>query len=262
MTKQLMKRATNGLILLIGMLLLTACYTVSDNGNQKKKIPNLTAAKYNVQLGLAYLQQGKPPRAKQKLLLALKQGPKWPEAYEAMAYYLEMTGSPKESNAYYKRAIELSDSSGNSLNNYGAFLCRRGRYQAAEKYFLAAVKDNNYLEPAGAYENAGLCAMGIPDNKKAIAYFRKALQKDPRRITSMIESAEIYYKQKKYNLSRNYLKNFLAYASPNAQSLWLGIRLAKKSGDRITLAREAKLLKTRFAQSAEYQQYKKHYLRK
>ena len=70
-------------------------------------------------------------------------------------------------------------------------MCRRGDYQLAEKYFLKAVSDIYYIHSAAAYENAGLCAAAIPDDSKALYYFKKALTQDPTRQQSLIEIARI-----------------------------------------------------------------------
>jgi type IV pilus assembly protein PilF len=152
-------------ILLIG---LNACSTMTP------RVTNPTAAKYNVELGLGYLKQGNVIRAKQKLLLALKQDPRNPIVQDAMGYFLENTGELKQAAVHYRRAVELAPRSGAAQNNYGTFLCRVGRYPESIQYFLAAVQDPAYLHTSLAYENAGKCALKIPDKKLARLYFVKA----------------------------------------------------------------------------------------
>ena len=85
-----------------------------------KNLPK--AASINAQLGLAYMQRGNNRRAKQKLVIALKQDPKSATVNDSMAYYLEMTGSVAEADAYYRRALKLASGKGAPLNNYGAYL--------------------------------------------------------------------------------------------------------------------------------------------
>ena len=149
------------------------------------------AADMNVQLGIAYLQQGYTVRAKSKLLLALRQAPHWPPALDAMAYYLEMTGDNALAQQYYKKALYFAPQEGRSQNNYGAYLCRTGQYSRAIDHFIKAVQDPNYIETAEAYENAGLCALKIPNNALAEQYFLKAIRLDPHRETSMLELAHL-----------------------------------------------------------------------
>lgn len=157
------------------------------------------AAIYNTQLGLAYLKQEDRIRAKRKLLTALDLAPNSADVNAAMAYFLEKTGNLKEARNFYKKALSLAPKNGAQLNNYGSYLCRQGKYKEAENYFLNAVQDVNYVNTAGAYENAGLCAAALPDYKKAKKYFKKAIEHDPNRKQSVYELAKIELKQKQSN---------------------------------------------------------------
>lgn len=187
------------------ILLLQACqYHTMKSFTQKNK----EAAYYNIQLALAYLQQGNIPRAKSKLLTALDLSPNSPETLMAMAYFLEKTHDKKEASAYYKKALSLSPDNGTYLNNYGTFLCRKASYVKAEQYFLKAVKDSHYLYTAEAYENAGLCTAAIPDYVKAKKYFLEALAHDPRRKKSLYELVSIDLRQKNPELALDHLKQY------------------------------------------------------
>ena len=188
--------------LLFSLLILTAILLQSCQHNDFKEEEvsnpktNLSkAATYNVQLGLGYLKQGDRPRAKRKLLTAIKQAPNSPDVNSAMAYYFEQSNEMEKAKKYYLKAIDLSSSSGAQLNNYGTFLCRIGDYTHAEPYFLKAVKDEQYIHTSGAYENAGLCALEVPDVAKAKQYFTLALNHDPSRRESLLELVKLAQKK-------------------------------------------------------------------
>ena len=140
---------------------------------------------------MAYLEQKNVQRAKQKLLLALAQGPDIPEPWYSMAYFLEATGNPIEAQKYYLKAMQVAPNRGDAKNNYGTFLCRSGKYQESVKYFINAANSSNYLDPASAYENAGLCSMKGANYKQAHQYFKQALLKDPGRSLSQLKLAEV-----------------------------------------------------------------------
>lgn len=177
-----------GGLLVVVVMLLQSCQHTQNKQYQE-------AASYNMQLGLAYLKQGDRPRAKRKLLTALAQAPDSPSVNAAMAYFMEKTGEINQATFYYKKAILAAPGRGAQLNNYGAFLCRRGQYREAQTYFLKAVKDAQYEYTAGAYENAGLCAEAIPDDTRAVHYFTKALEHDPSRKQSLEKLVEIEKKR-------------------------------------------------------------------
>lgn len=179
-------------------LLMQACTHDEESEKQNLKKPDLSrAASYNVQLGLGYLKQGDRPRAKRKLLAALRQEPTSADVNSALAYYFEQTKEMAQAEQYYLKAISLKGSGGAQFNNYGAFLCRQGDYKGAEKYFLKAVNDLQYINTAGAYENAGLCALAVPNEEKARLYFAKALNHDPSRKVSLYELLKLEIKMGK-----------------------------------------------------------------
>jgi type IV pilus assembly protein PilF len=185
---------------LIACLSLQACQQseiARDEQRVKKKHLN-DASGYNIQLGLGYLKQGNIPRSKRKLLLALEQAPNSAEANAAMGYFLEKTSDVEHAKSYYQKAMIVAPGKGAQLNNYGAFLCRQGEYKEAEGYFLKAVADIQYEHTAGAYENAGLCALEVPDEAKAITYFNQALAQDPSSIQSLQELVKLHMKQGRY----------------------------------------------------------------
>ena len=188
------------------------------------------AGVYNVQLGLGYLKQGDTPRAKRKLLMALELMPDSADANGAMAYFLEKTGNITEARKFYQKAMSLAPESGSQLNNYGTFLCRSGNYAEADRYFLKAVKDANYVNSAGAYENAGLCATGIPDNSKAESYFVKALEQDSRRTQSLYELVSIELKQNDADKALAFLRKYQELALGDAALLTLAINAAHQAG--------------------------------
>lgn len=233
------------------LCLLNLISCASDTAKQATT-ENLTAATYNVQLGLGYLQEKDMPRAKQKLLLALKQAPKWPVAYDAMAYYLDSTGEIKQAESYYRQALRLDPNSGASLNNYGTFLCKQKKYDEAVSYFLKAANQINYLNTAEAYENAGLCALKAPNSKLAYQYFDKAIQQDPNRTVSLFELAKLSYSNAHYDEALKYIKKYHELASPNASSLWLGIQIAHSTKQFGLLKLYANILKLHFSKTKEF----------
>jgi type IV pilus assembly protein PilF len=246
------------------LLVLTACSTntmapVSEANTRTAAATalNPTAANYNVQLGVGYLQQGDVQRAKQKLLLALDQAPTWAPAQDAMAYYLENTGDDQGAEKYHQRALDLDPKSGAVQNNYGTFLCRTGHYQAAVQHFILATQDPQYLNTAEAYENAGLCARKIPDDVNAAVYLQKAIQQDPRRANAYLELAQISFNQNNYSVAQQYLDHYAAL-TPNMgpEGLWLGIRLARQANDNTTAGRYVLILQSKYPNSVEYRQLK------
>lgn len=220
------------LIVVIGIVSLQACQhsnEANDEANVKKKNQS-DAAGYNVQLGLGYLNQGNIPRAKRKLLLALEQAPNSPDANAAMAYYMEKTGVPESAKTYYQKAMASAPGRGTQFNNYGAFLCRQENYAEAEVYFLKAVDDPQYEHTAGAYENAGLCALAIPNAQKAEQFFLKALKQDPSRRQSLSELVQLEVKQDRFSEALVNLQNHPDLVLHSREMLALAVNASHQLG--------------------------------
>lgn len=222
-------------IIIALLLLLQSCQSKDDafiesSTKNSRKIDHAEAASYNTQLGIAYLKQGNVSRAKKKLLLALKQAPNSADANASMAYFLEKTGSIKEADAYYLKAMSLSANNGNQLNNYGTYLCRQGDYSKAISYFLKATQDSGYLHAAGAFENAGLCALQIPDQTKAAVYFRQALEHDPKRKQSFYQLVQMDMPQKHPKEILALLQKYPEITYYDRDLLRIGVEVANKTG--------------------------------
>ena len=230
-------RCENGLklrylLLVLSVFLLQSCQHSKESTEHIAREPKLgEAATYNTQLGLAYLKQGDRPRAKHKLLLALTQAPDSPAVNAGMAYFMEKTGELEKAHVYYKKALDAAPNSGAQLNNYGAFLCRQGKYPQAETYFLKAVNDIEYEHTAGAYENAGLCALAIPDYIKARHYFNKALEQDPARVQSLYELVSIEMKQGDAKQALSYLQHYPNLSLRDRTLLTKAVEVAHQTGN-------------------------------
>jgi type IV pilus assembly protein PilF len=210
--------------------LLSACSSMPSSTPSKAEAKKIKTARINTQLGLTYLQRHQMEMAKEKLLLALKEAPNIPETWYSMAYYLEATGNPTEANQYYLKAVAIAPKNGETQNNYGTYLCRNAQYQASIQHFMSAVQDPEYLDTASAYENAGLCALKIPDHKLAVGYFNRALLQDPNLPTSLIELAHYDYGQQNYASAKEKLRQFLTISAPTDESRMLSAQLGQQSG--------------------------------
>ncbi len=201
------------------VLLSTACtYVPVEKLDPKQKAK---ASDINVQLGIGYLQQNNLEVASQKLNRALAQNPKSATAHNAYAILQERLLQFELAEKHYKIGAELDGNNAQANNNYGVFLCKRGRQAESEQYFLNAVKQPLYQTPEFAYTNAGKCMMQINELTKAEDYFKKALAARSNFASALINLAELKFDQKKYNESLLYLKRFNLIKNNTAKSLWL-----------------------------------------
>jgi type IV pilus assembly protein PilF len=191
--------------------------------------PKSEVAKINAQLGLAYLEQKNVQRAKLKLLLAMKQSPESPEPWYSMAYFLEATGNKSEARRHYLKAVQLAPLRGDVHNNYGTFLCHEGQYQESIKHFVIAANIPDYLDPAAAFENAGLCALKMSAYQQASGYFKQALARDPARTFSLLKLATVEAKLGHQEKARELLSQYLLISPATTETMELTQQLNKSA---------------------------------
>jgi type IV pilus assembly protein PilF len=215
-------------ILLLCATILISCSTAGTATKNPAEEKKKKLAGINIELGMGYLEEKDIKRAKQKLLEAIEADPSLPEVQYSMAYFYETTGDTQQANIYYLKAISLAPNRGDTQNNYGTYLCRTGEYRKSIEHFKAALQDPSYLDTAGAYENAGLCALKIPDSNQALTYFNHAILQDSNHPVSLINAAELEYKRGNYRAARQRLKEYLTIAPSTRQTDILNARLQRR----------------------------------
>ncbi|HET6655018.1 MAG TPA: type IV pilus biogenesis/stability protein PilW [Gammaproteobacteria bacterium] len=234
---------------LLAMLLVAGCVsTTPEEGQVQPK----EAARYNVQLGVAYMQQGRLDLALQKLQRALKQDPNLASANTAIARLYERRGNTDLAARYYQRALDIAPQDPKVQNAYGVFLCRHDQVAESEAYFLAAARDPDYATAEAAYTNAGICLLKIDEKAKAEADFRQALQVEPDYAEALWQLARLSYDEGKYLQTRAFLQRFMAHTrSPQPEVLWLAARTEQALGADTEAHKFARRLMARFPRSAE-----------
>lgn len=244
----MMRHPLHGLYALLGLVVvLSACNTTPHNTAGRSD----TLAETYVKLGVGYMQQGKQELALTKLQRALELDPGLAGAHNVIAVLYTQRGELDLADQHYQRALSLDPDDAETYNNYGTLLCRRNELAKAERHFLVALDDPSYDTPALAYENAGVCALGVPDPVKAEGYFRSALQLNPSLPKTLYHMALLNFDAAQYLPARAYLQRYAKVAQHTPESLWLGIRTERALGDKNAVSSYSLLLKSEFPDSEE-----------
>lgn len=234
-------------------LLQLSCASQPPQESGPKPATARQIASVNTQLGLGYLRNGQTDLAWERLNTAIEADPDYATAHNGIALVYDKRGEPDKAEKHFKRALELNPTDSAAQTNYGVFLCEHGRMDEGEAYFLKAVENPLYGKPAMAYTNAGLCRMRADDNSKAESYFRAALRADPRFPVALLNMAELSYDGGEYLAARAYMQRYEQVAKHNSRSLWLGIRIEERLGDKDAVSSLAMLLKANYPDSPETQ---------
>ncbi len=199
----------------------------------------------------AYFTRGQYKVALDELRKAVQADPRFSTAYNIYGLVYMELGEDKLAEEYFRRAIELDRSDSEAHNNYGWFLCTRSRYDEGLEHFTAALKNPLYAAPEQAMANAGLCAEMKGDIQQAEASLTRALKLQPDNAQALIKLAGLNFRQNKLAEAQRLLARYLELNAPTAESLWLGVRLERKLGDRAQEATYGSQLRRRFPDSNE-----------
>ncbi len=218
----------------------------SDQSSSEK------AAQANLDLGAAYLRDGQPQVAIDKLQRALDQNPRLAEAHSTIALAYDQLGQTDDAEKHYRRATQLAPDDPAVANSYAVFLCRQHRWVDAEPYFKRAASNPRYATPAVALANAGTCARGAGKPDRAEAYYRAALEKDPKNPDALSGLMQLAYQQKDYLQSRAFLERYLDVQPASAPVLWLCYQIERQLKNPTAARQCAERLRQDFPTSAEY----------
>jgi len=234
-------------------LLLAACaqQAVTQQTATPEASDALYRAKTHTELASGYFSRAQYGVALEELNEALRADAAYASAYNMLGLvYMELREDQQAEQAF-SRALSLSPMDSDAHNNYGWFLCSRNRFEESLKHFLAAVKNPLYTTPEKAFLNAGICSARKGDDAGAEDFLLKALRVQPQQPQALYNLAQLYFRQGRYAEARSHLSRYAQVASPSAESLWLGVRLERKLGDRDAEAGHGRQLRKLFPDSVE-----------
>lgn len=211
-------------------------------------------AKVHTELGSLYFQDGNMPVAMEELTIAIYIDPTYAPAYSMRALVHNYLREPQYAEDNFQQALKYAPDDPEIANNYGWFLCQNGKPKEAMPQFERALRNRLYQTPDRAYLNAGQCALGMGDLKTAEDYLQRAYRLTGGSPIAALRMAEFYYRADRLDEAHRELADVLRKVEPNAEALWLGVRIERKLGDRETEARYASQLRRKFASSKEYQE--------
>ncbi len=260
-------RSNRFMFYIVGMMImLPGCETTVSKPSSMMttaQSPANPTASALARTGLAaqFIQNGNLDAAQRSLVQALESDPRSPAANNMMGVLLQRAGgesNQKKAEEYFKRAISYKDDFAPARNNYGVYLSSRKRYQEAYKQFEIAANQLGYSDRASALENLGLTALVLGKTADAQDAFIRTLEVNRNSLVAHVELVDILLKQGRVQTASQLYNQYLkidADQPQRARSLWLGMRIAKKTEDLGRLQFLSERLALEYPESVEYKQY-------
>jgi len=208
-------------------------------------------ARIHTELAALYYSRGNYGVALQESMVAIEADSKYGPAYNVLGLVQMELKEDAAAEQSFRQALAINPNDSEANNNYGWFLCNRGRESESIGYFLAAVKNPLYQTPELAFTNAGVCSSKLGNDKDAEAFLLKALQLQPGQPRALQALADINYRRGDYAGTKQLVSRFLEVAQPTPEVLWLGVLSARRLGDRNAEASYGSQLRRRFPDSKE-----------
>jgi type IV pilus assembly protein PilF len=210
-----------------------------------------SSARVHTQLGSEYFGIGRTDVALEEARKALQASSGYAPAYHLMGMaYVELEQNSLADDAF-RQALSASPGDPDFNNSYGWFLCRRGRVTEALSHFATASNNPYYCCKTRPYTNAGRCLLDNNNIAGAEIQFSRALEADPGNSEALYRLAEVSYRRGAWRRVHDMLTQYHQRFEPAARTVWLGLRAARRLGERHAEASYTEQLRSRFAQSPE-----------
>jgi type IV pilus assembly protein PilF len=243
---------------LAALLLLAGCAAPQPEGPDTGTIVGEVGdprnrARVHTELASAYYERGNMGVALEELRLATVADSSYAPAYSMYGLvYADLKETSKAEDSF-QRALRLAPNDPDINHSYGRFLCLSGREKESIGFFLQAIRNPLYASPGRSYSAAGFCSMRMKNTKDAEEFFVRALKLDADDPLALLQLSQIRYGQGNMADARKLVARHLKLASPSPESLWLAVRIERKSGERVAEQSYANQLRRRFPGSPEYQ---------
>ncbi|GAB4122370.1 MAG: type IV pilus biogenesis/stability protein PilW [Sideroxydans sp.] len=217
--------------LMMMAVLLAGCASSGNDGQgSSQRVRDIASA--HTELAAAYFESKQFAVALQELGVALQADPNYAPAYNLRGLLRMELHEDEQAEADFRKSLKLDATSSEAHNNFGWFLCQRGRAGESIAQFQEALKNPLYATPEVAYANAGLCSIEAGDLAQGESFLQRALIMRPDMPQALQGLAELNYRRGNFTVAKNYLGHLLATTPDlSAEQLWLAARIEHEVGD-------------------------------
>ena len=220
--------------------------TASDETAASKR------AGVRMELAYAYFGRGELTTALDEVKLALVSSPNLGEAYDLRGLIYAGLGDDVLAQESFRRALQINPEDGDTMHNYGWYLCQQKQFNEAEALFQRAIALPKYLNTTRSLLTSGVCQARAGKWAEAEVALNKAYERDPNNPAAAVNLSEVLLHRGEYERARFYVRRVNAVAEQsNAQTLWLAARIEMKMGNRQAANEYGLQLRNRFPQSRE-----------
>lgn len=223
----------------------TDIVTDSDEPEIRKR------ARIWLELATGYFEQGKTTVALDEIKQALVTDPNFADAYNVRGLIYMRLNDLELAEESFRRAMALNPRDANVLHNYGWLMCQQARYPEAVDAFTRALANPNYGERAKTWMTQGLCQIKAGKRVEAEFSLGKAFELDAGNPITGYNLANLLYQRREFSRAQFYIRRLNNSQLANAETLWLGIKVERRLGNRVAAQQLAGQLRNLYPKSRE-----------
>lgn len=246
--------------------LLAACTTTSSSpvetrvvdGPADQQPDKARLAKLKLELAAAYFSRGQYATALDAVAEALQADPRSVSGYNLRGLIQAAMGDLPKADDSFRQALRLNAADGDTLHNYGWFLCQQRRFDEADAQFAAAEQAPGYLGVSRSMMARGICQARNQRLEQAERTLLRAYELDPASPATAVNLSEVLYRRGEYERARFYIRRVNVNDDlVSAQTLWLAARIERKLGQTAQVQSLGNQLRNRFPDSPEALRYER-----
>jgi type IV pilus assembly protein PilF len=223
--------------------------TESDEPESRKR------ARIRMELAVGYFEQGQTNVALDELKQVIASDPSFPDAYNQRGLIYMRLNDMRQAEDSFRRAVSLNPRDGNVQHNFGWLMCQQGRYEEAARAYEVAMANPMYAGRAKTLMAQGLCEARAGKTAEAERSLARSYELDAGNPVTGYNLAGLLFRRGDFNRAQFYIRRLNNSDLANAETLWLGIKVERRLGDRVAMQQLAEQLRKRFPKSREATAY-------
>jgi type IV pilus assembly protein PilF len=218
----------------------------SDEGDAKKR------SRARLELASAYFGRGETKTALEQVKVSLAADPNYGDAYNLQGLIYAAIGEQALAESSFRQALQINARDGDTMHNYGWYLCQLKRYPESNAMFARALAVPQYSGVTRTLLAQGVCQAYAGELAESEATLVRAYQLDSANPFTATNLSEVLYRRGEYERARFYIRRVNSQPDvANAQTLWLAARIENKLGNRQGVSEFGAQLRNRFPDSRE-----------
>lgn len=214
-------------------------------------------ARIRLTLASNYFDQGQTSVALDEIKQSLAADPTYAPAYVLRGLVYMRLNNAALAEESFQRALQINPRDGDTLHNYGWFVCEADRYAQAIELFDRALNSASYSGRAATLLAKGICQIRARQLTEAEVSFSKSYELDAANPITGYNLASLLFRRGENTRAQFYIRRLNNGEFSNAETLWLGIRVERRLGNATVVEQLAQQLGRRYAQSPQWALYQR-----